>query len=362
MKILSQETNLGIGTTVSSATVVRAYNSDSNVGIVTRKDSGGSDIGNLTVPSGKVVYLEKKFNDTLIAPATVKASKIAYSPMMEYASWTAGGGGGGGGGGSSMNNISVTNSWNVINADTNTDGVFSQSLSACTTVPESGKRVYFIHMCYRLTGSESYTDYEDFFKPSGQGGNATVTLAGHTPTYQACAKTSYNAVALYTGTADLNTSGINQSITFSFNNSGESDAAGGWALSIMTYDYVDEFALNTQVINSDADISTAGPLNVAPPGSGGGWHFSTKLVTGVASNPADDVNPSWTKGSGESDTTYSVLQEGDNGTNEVNQTSRSQVHPTDLSNITGTMGLDSGNATNGVGVMGVYTRFKPTQS
>ena len=96
MKILSQETNLGTGTTVSSATVVRAYNSDSNVGIVTRKDSGGSDIGNLTVPSGKVVYLEKKFNDTLIAPATVKASKIAYSPMMQYASWTAGGGGGGG--------------------------------------------------------------------------------------------------------------------------------------------------------------------------------------------------------------------------------------------------------------------------
>ena len=95
MKILSQETNLGIGTTVSSATVVRAYNSDSNVGIVTRKDSGGSDIGNLTIPSGKVVYLEKKFNDSLIAPATVKASKIAYSPVMEYASWLEGGGGGG---------------------------------------------------------------------------------------------------------------------------------------------------------------------------------------------------------------------------------------------------------------------------
>jgi hypothetical protein len=72
--------------------MVRVYNSDSNVGIVTRKDSGGSDIGNLTIPSAKVVYLEKKFNDILIAPATVKASKIAYSPVMEYASWTAGGG------------------------------------------------------------------------------------------------------------------------------------------------------------------------------------------------------------------------------------------------------------------------------
>jgi len=95
VKVLSQETNLGIGTTVSSATVVRAYNSDDSVGIVTRKDSGGSDVGNLSIPSGKVVYLEKKFNDTLIGDSTVKASKIAYSPVMEYASWVPSGAGGG---------------------------------------------------------------------------------------------------------------------------------------------------------------------------------------------------------------------------------------------------------------------------
>jgi hypothetical protein len=360
MKVLSQETNLGSDITVDNATVVRTYNSDTDAATVTRKDSGGSTVGSLTVPSKKVIYLEKKSNDTLIAPSTVKASKIAYSPMMQYASWVGGDGGAPPAGG--YNTISVTNSWNVIVADTNTDGVFTQGLSACTTVPESGKRVYFIHMCYRLTGSESYTDYEDFFKPSGQGGNATVTLAGHTPTYQACAKTAYNAVALYTGTADLNTSGSSQSITFSFNNSGESDAAGGWALSIMTYDYVDEFAQNTAVINSNTEgATTAGPLNVSPPGAGTGWQFSTKLVTGVASNPPDNVNPSWTKGSGESDTTYSILQEGDNGTNEVNQTSRSQVQPADLSNITGTMGLDSGSANTGVGVMGTYIRFKATQ-
>ena len=335
MKVLSQETNLGSDITVDNDTVVRTYNSDTDAATVTRKDSGGSTVGSLTVPSKKVIYLEKKSNDTLIAPSTVKASKIAYSPVMQYASWTAGGGGA-----PSYNTISVTNSWNVINDDANTNGVFSQGLAACTTVPEAGKRLYLIHMCYRLTGSNSYTDYEDFFKPSGQGGNATVTLAGHTPTYQACAKTSYNAVALYTGTADLNTSGSNQTITFSFNNSGESDAAGGWALSIMTYDYVDEAAWNWHVINSDATTGTAGPVNVAPGGTGTGWQFSTKLVTGVASNPADDVNPSWIKGSGESDTTYSVLQDGDNGTNEVSETSRSQVHPADLSNITGTMDLD----------------------
>jgi len=85
VKILSQETNLGIGTTVSSATVVRAYNSAASVGIVTRKDSGGTDIGSLTIPSGEVLYLEKKFNDTLVAPSTVLASKVAYSHMMYYA-------------------------------------------------------------------------------------------------------------------------------------------------------------------------------------------------------------------------------------------------------------------------------------
>ena len=94
MKILSQETNLGIGTTVSSATVVRAYNSAASVGIVTRKDSGGTDIGSLTIPSEKVVYLEKKFNDTLVAPSTVLASKVAYSHMMYYASYSSSGGGG----------------------------------------------------------------------------------------------------------------------------------------------------------------------------------------------------------------------------------------------------------------------------
>jgi len=357
MKVLSQETNLGSDITVDNATVVRTYNSDTDAATVTRKDSGGSTVGSLTVPSKKVIYLEKKSNDTLIAPSTVKASKIAYSPVMQYASWTAGGGGA-----PSYNSISVTNSWNVINDDANTNGVFSQGLAACTTVPEAGKRLYLIHMCYRLIGSESYTNYEDFFKPSGQGGNATVTLAGHTPTYQACAKTAYNAVALYTGMADLNTSGSSQSITFSFNNSGYDGNAGGWALSIMTYDYVDEAAWNWEVVNSNTEgATTAGPLNVSPPGSGTGWQFSTKLVTGVASNPGDDVNPSWTKGSGESDTTYYLLQEGDNGTNEVNQSIRSQVQPADLSNITGTMGLDSGSATTGVGVMGTHIRFKPTQ-
>ena len=81
MKILSQETNIGIATTVSSATAVRLYNSDTT-------------IGNFTVPAGEVLYLQKKSTDKLVAPSTVLASKVAYSHMMYYASYSSGGGGG----------------------------------------------------------------------------------------------------------------------------------------------------------------------------------------------------------------------------------------------------------------------------
>ena len=263
MKILSQQSQLsGTQSTIDNATVVRLYNETAESKECHLHDSNGVGIGTMTIRATKVEYIQKKPDQYLTGSIGIKCTKIAYSPMMAYASWPEPGGGGA----PSYNTVSVTNSWNVINATVDINGTFSQSLSGCTSVPESGKRVYFIHMCYRLTGSGSYANYEDFFKPSGQGGNATVTLAGHTPTYQACAKTSYNAVALYTGTADLNTSGSNQSITFSFNNSGYDGNAGGWALSIMTYDYVDEAAQNTQVINSNSEgATTAGPLNVSPP-------------------------------------------------------------------------------------------------
>lgn len=93
MKILSQESNIGTASSVSSATAVRIYNSDSSAGIVTRTDSGDNTIGKLTVPAGEVLYLEKKSDDKLIAPSTVLASKVAYSHMMYYASYSSGGGG-----------------------------------------------------------------------------------------------------------------------------------------------------------------------------------------------------------------------------------------------------------------------------
>ena len=97
MKILSAETNIGTATTVSRATVVRVYNSDSSAGIVTRTDNSDTTIGNFTVPAGEVLYLQKKSTDKLLASSTVLASKVAYSHMMSYASYTSSGGGGGGG-------------------------------------------------------------------------------------------------------------------------------------------------------------------------------------------------------------------------------------------------------------------------
>ena len=95
MKVLSAETNIGITTTVNSATAVRLYNSDSSSGIVTRTDNSNSTIGNFTVPSGEVLYLQKKSTDKLVAPSTILASKVAYSHMMYYASYGSYGGGSG---------------------------------------------------------------------------------------------------------------------------------------------------------------------------------------------------------------------------------------------------------------------------
>ena len=95
MKLLSAETNLSSATNVSSASIVRIFNSDSSVATVTKKDSGGSTIGSFTVGAGKVIYCEKNYTDTLEGGATLKVSKTAYSHMMSYSSYSSGGGGGG---------------------------------------------------------------------------------------------------------------------------------------------------------------------------------------------------------------------------------------------------------------------------
>tara|TARA_E500000331_G_C17251529_1_gene711361 strand:- start:303 stop:2678 length:2376 start_codon:yes stop_codon:yes gene_type:complete len=86
MKILSAETNLASATNVSNATVVRIFNSDESHLTVTRKIAGGSTIGTLIVPSGKVVYCEKDSTDTLEGGSNLKVAKTAYSSMMSFAS------------------------------------------------------------------------------------------------------------------------------------------------------------------------------------------------------------------------------------------------------------------------------------
>ena len=86
MKVLSAESNLASATNVGNSTVVRVYNSDSSAGTITKKDAAGNTLGTMTVPSGEVVYCEKQYTDTLEGGATLKASQIAYSNMMYYAS------------------------------------------------------------------------------------------------------------------------------------------------------------------------------------------------------------------------------------------------------------------------------------
>ena len=93
MKVLSAESNLASATNVGNSTVVRVYNSDSSAGTITKKDAAGNTLGTMTVPSGEVVYCEKQYTDTLEGGATLKASQIAYSNMMYYASAASGGGG-----------------------------------------------------------------------------------------------------------------------------------------------------------------------------------------------------------------------------------------------------------------------------
>ena len=88
MKILSAQTDLGNATSVSNASVVRIFNSDSSNLLVTRKTSGGTTIGSFMVPTGEVVYCEKDYTDTLESSADVKASKTAFSPMMSFVGQT----------------------------------------------------------------------------------------------------------------------------------------------------------------------------------------------------------------------------------------------------------------------------------
>ena len=84
MKILSTETDLTSLTTVSTAPVVRLFNSGTDNILVTRKDYAGTVVGSFMVPAGQVVYCEKYYTDLLEGGADIKATKVAYSSMMSF--------------------------------------------------------------------------------------------------------------------------------------------------------------------------------------------------------------------------------------------------------------------------------------
>ena len=82
IKVLAAEGNLSSASNVDSATVGRLYNNHSAALLITRKDSGGTTIGSLTVNSKDTVIFEKDYTDTLEASsngATCKVVKVAVT-------------------------------------------------------------------------------------------------------------------------------------------------------------------------------------------------------------------------------------------------------------------------------------------
>ena len=66
IKVLAAEADLTSASNVTNATLVRVYNGHSAVSVITRKDSGGSTIGSMTVLNGTVVFMEKNATDMSI--------------------------------------------------------------------------------------------------------------------------------------------------------------------------------------------------------------------------------------------------------------------------------------------------------
>ena len=82
IKVLAAEADLSSASNVGNATLVRLYNGHSAALVVSRKDSGGSTIGSMTVLNGAVEVFEKVATDTLSVASngsSVKVAKIAFS-------------------------------------------------------------------------------------------------------------------------------------------------------------------------------------------------------------------------------------------------------------------------------------------
>ena len=286
---------------------------------------------------------------------------------------------GGGGGGSSDTVTLATGSpftklvqINTGAGDTALNHTFSFDLEDVPTVPKAGKRVSIIHFVFRLAGNNTIANYTNWFKPSNQSGSAAFTIGGATPTLVGSHYSKFNGVATYNLTSDLNTSGSDADVSFSWNNSsfspsgtGSCNGDGGYAVLVWIFDYVETMSPHTQYgYTNTGSTVTSFTVDEAVGGTGSGWTASFKALTGVSSNPNNDVNPHWTKDSADT-STYTVGLEGDNGTNEVSETSYSFSATGSPSNIKGTMGLDSGGVSThyaGLAVITTNVRFKPSSS
>ena len=82
IKLLAAEADLSSASNVGNATLVRLYNGHSAALVVTRKNSGGTTIGSMTVLNGAVEVFEKVATDTLSVASngsSVKVTSIALT-------------------------------------------------------------------------------------------------------------------------------------------------------------------------------------------------------------------------------------------------------------------------------------------
>ena len=82
IKLLAAEADLSSASNVGNATLVRLYNGHSAALVVTRKNSGGTTIGSMTVLNGAVEVFEKIATDTLSVASngsSVKVTSIAFT-------------------------------------------------------------------------------------------------------------------------------------------------------------------------------------------------------------------------------------------------------------------------------------------
>lgn len=78
VKLLGSETDLTSAINVGLATVVRVNNTGA-AATLTRKDSTGALIADVTIAADEIIYLEKEASDTLEGGSDFLVVKVSYS-------------------------------------------------------------------------------------------------------------------------------------------------------------------------------------------------------------------------------------------------------------------------------------------